>query len=162
TLTLNDLIGLPLTTALDLDPAVADFEEACLREECLTAAKAFHPGIIQARDDVEKAEAAVRLAKVDIWVPDGEAFARYSYQNNIPFLARNFGTFGVRFSYDLFDAGRKRALLHEREEQLAQAKEKLAMLTDEVELTVRTAYDKLQRTQQLLKVSEEALVARTE
>src|SRR5262249_33171634 len=82
--------------------------------------------------------------------------------NNIPFLARNFGTFGVRFSYDLFDAGRKRALLHEREEQLAQAKEKLAMLTDEVELTLRTAYDKLQRTQQLLKVSEEALVARTE
>ncbi len=69
-----------------------------------------HPEILVARADVEKAEAAVRLAKTDIWVPDVDAFARYSYQENVPFLARNFGTFGIHFGYDLFDSGRKRAL----------------------------------------------------
>ena len=59
-------------------------------------------------------------------MPDVSAFARYSYQNNVPFLARNFGSFGVHLDYDLFDSGRKRAVLREREAQLSQAKENLA------------------------------------
>jgi len=161
-LKLNDLIGLPLTTALDLDSSVAEFQQTCPREECVTAATAAHPEIRAARAEVERAEATVRLAKTDRWVPDVEAFARHSYQNNVPFLARNFGTFGVRFGYDLFDAGRKRAVQREREAQLSQAKENLAKLTDEVELAVQTAYNKQERTQQMLKVSEEVLALRTE
>jgi outer membrane protein TolC len=161
-LKLNDLIGLPLSTALDLDAAVTAASETCRREECITTAEASHPEILVARAEVQKAEAAVRLTKTDIWVPDVEAFARYSYADNVPFLARNFGTFGVHFGFDVFDSGRKRASLHEREAQLSQAKENLARLTDEVELAVETAYNKLDRTQQMLKVSEEVVALRTE
>jgi outer membrane protein TolC len=161
-LKLNDLMGLPLTTALDLDPVSAESPETCPLEECVTTATASHPEILEARAEVEKAEAAVRLAKTDIWVPDVEAFGRYSYQNNVPFLAHNFGTFGVHLGYELFDGGRKRAVKQEREAQLAQAKENLARLTDEVELAVHTAYNKLERTQQMLKVSEEIVALRSE
>ena len=161
-LKLNDLIGLPLTTVLDLDPMVTESQETCPLEECVTTAMASHPEILETRAEVEKAEAAVRLAKTDIWVPDVDAFARYSYQNNVPFLARNFGTFGIHFGYDLFDGGRKRAVKSEREAQLAQAKENLARLTDEVELAIHTAYNKLERTQQLVKVSEEVVALRSE
>jgi len=156
------LMGLPLTTALSLDPAITEYQEMCRREECVAAATASHPEISASRDEVEKAEAAVRLAKVDIRVPDVEAFARYSYQNQVPFLARNFGTFGIHLGYDIFDAGRKRALLRVREAQLSQAKENLARVTDEVELAVQTAYNQLERTQQMQKVSEELLATRTE
>ena len=161
-LKLNDLIGLPLATPLDLDPDVPESQETCRREECVAAAESSHPEIRVAHADVEKAEAAVRLAKTDIWLPDVDAFARYSYQENVPFLARNFGTFGVHFGYDLFDSGRKRALLRERQAQLSQAKENLAKLTDAVELSVETAYNKLERTRQMLKVSEEVLALRSE
>ena len=161
-LQLNDAMGLPLTTALDLDPNTAEEQPACARETCVAQALASHPEISEARNEVEKANAAVRLATTDLYVPDVDAFARYSYQNNVPFLARNFGSFGVHFGYDLFDSGRKRALLREREAQLSQAKENLARLTDEVELTVQTAYNKLERTQQMRKVSEELLALRTE
>ena len=161
-LKLNDLMGLPLTTALALDPAITEYQEMCRREECVAAATASHPEISASRGEVEKAEAAVRLAKVDIRVPDVEAFARYSYQNQVPFLARNFGTFGIHLGYDIFDAGRKRALLRVREAQLSQAKENLARVTDEVELAVQTAYNQLERTQQMQKVSEELLATRTE
>jgi outer membrane protein TolC len=161
-LKLNDLMGLPLTTGLDLDPTVLEFQETCSRDECVKAAMDSHPEIREARAEVEKAEAAVRLSKTDIWVPDVEALARYSHQENVPFLAHNFGTFGVHFGYDLFDGGRKRAVLREHQAQLSQAKENLARVTDEVELTVETAYNKLERTQQLLKVSEEVLALRTE
>jgi len=161
-LQLNDAMGLPLTTPLELDPNTVEFQETCQRETCVTQAFASHPEIIAARDEVEKANAAVRLAKADIRVPDVSAFARYSYQNNVPFLARNFGTFGINFGYDLFDSGRKHAILREREAQLSQAQENLARVTDEVELTVETAYNKVERTQQMLKVSEELLALRTE
>jgi outer membrane protein TolC len=158
----NDAVGLPLSTVLDLDPNIAEVQPACAREACVAEALASHPQIIEARNEVEKANASIRFAKRDIYVPDVDAFARYSYQNNVPFLARNFGTFGVRVSYDLFDSGRKRALLHEHEAQLSQAKENLARLTDEVELAVQTAYNKLERTQEMRKVSEELLALRTE
>ena len=161
-LELNDLIGLPLTTALDLDPAVTEVQETCRREECVTAAEGAHPEIRAARADVQKAEAALRLVKTDIWLPDVDAFARYSYAENVPFLARNFGTFGVHFGFDVFDSGRKRALLRERQAQLSQARENLAKVTDVVELSVERAYNKLERTQQMLKVSEEVLALRIE
>jgi outer membrane protein TolC len=161
-LKLNDLIGLPLSTALDLDAAPTAAQETCQRRECITAAEASHPEILAARAEVQKAEAAVRLTKTDIWVPDVAAFARYSYQENVPFLARNFGTFGIHLGYDLFDGGKKRSQLHEHEAQLSQAKENLAKLTDAVELSVETAYNKLERTHQMLKVSEEVLALRTE
>jgi outer membrane protein TolC len=162
-LKLNDLMGLPLTTALDLDPTViTESQETCPLEECMKVAMTSHPEILEARAEVEKAEAAVRLAKTDIYLPDVDAFARYSYQNNVPFLARNFGTFGIHFGYDLFDGGRKHAVKSEREAQLAEAKENLARLTDEVELAIHTAYNKLERTQQMVKVSEDIVALRSE
>jgi outer membrane protein TolC len=161
-LKLNDLIGLPLTTGLDLDPTVPEFQETCSRKECVRAATDSHPEIREARAEVEKAEAAIRLAKTDIYVPDVEAFARFSHQDNVPFLANNFGTFGIHVGYDLFDGGRKRAVLREHQAQLSQARENLARLADEVELGVETALNRLERTQQMLKVSEEVLALRTE
>jgi outer membrane protein TolC len=161
TLQLNDAIGLPLTTPLTLDSTVRQVDEVCEREACLHQALEAHPEVAEAHAQVDKASAAVRLAKRD-YLPDLDIFARYSYQDNVPFLARNFGTFGVHFGYDLFDGGKKRAKLEERKAQLAQATENLARVTEEVELRVQTAYNKLERTRQLVKVSEELLALRTE
>ena len=93
---------------------------------------------------------------------DVEAFARYRFQNNVPFLAGRFGTVGIRASYDVFDGGRKRATLRERETQLAQARENVARISDEVELRVQTSYNKMERTRQMVAVSEELLALRSE
>src|SRR5215813_8223091 len=98
---LNDAIGLPLTTQLVLDSGVKPVGETCEREECLRVARETHPEIAEARAEVEKAAAAVRLSKRD-YLPDVEVFARYSYQNNVPFLARNFGSFGLHLGYEHF------------------------------------------------------------
>jgi outer membrane protein TolC len=95
-------------------------------------------------------------------MPDLEVFAHYRYQENVPFLARNFGTFGIHFGYDLFDGGKRNAEIGERRAQLAQAEENLARIKDDIELHVQTVYNKLERTRQMLKVSEELLALRTE
>jgi outer membrane protein TolC len=161
---LNDVIGLTLTTPLLLDPnlpSISGPSERCERDACVREALESHPEIAEARAQVEKAASAVRLAKYE-FIPDVEAFARYSFQNNVPFLAGRFGTIGVRASVDLFDGGRKRAVLRERETQLAQAKENLARISDGVELRVQTAYNKMERTRQMIAVSEELLALRDE
>ena len=158
---LDDVMGLPLSTELALDANVPEVQETCAREACMKTALDSHPEIRAARAEVEKASAAVRLAKADYY-PDVSAFARYSYQDNVPFLARNFGTFGGQLTYDLFDGGRRRAALHESDSRLAQARENLARVTDEVELRVQVAYNKLQRTKEMVGVSQELLALRTE
>jgi len=161
TMQLDDAIGLPLTTPLVLDPTVRQVANTCDREQCLRIALESHPEIAVAKAKVEQASAAERLAKRQ-YIPDLEAFARYSYADNVPFLVRNFGTFGVHLGYDLFDGGRRNAAIAEHKAQLVQAEENLARAREEVELRVQTAYNKLERTRQMMKVSEEVLVLRTE
>jgi len=161
TMQLNDVIGLPLNTPLTLDVPVRQVSNTCEPEQCIRTALESHPELAEARAKVEEATAAVRLAKRQ-YVPDLEAFARYSYQDHVPFLVHNFGTFGVHFGYDLFDGGRKNAAIGEHTAELKQAEENLARIKDEVELRVQTAYNKVERTRQMMKVSEELLALRTE
>lgn len=160
-LQLDDAIGLPLTTQLVLDPSVPTASQNCQREECISIALAKQPEIAEAQAKVDQAMAAVRLAKRQ-FIPDLEAFARYSYSDNVPFLARNFGSFGAHFGYDLFDGGRRNAEIAERKAQLDQANENLARVKEDVELRVQIAYNKLERTREMRKVSEELLATRTE
>ncbi|HXO06149.1 MAG TPA: TolC family protein [Candidatus Sulfotelmatobacter sp.] len=161
TMQLNDVLGLPITTKLELDPAIPEVQEPCHGEECVRAALASHPEIVAARAEVEKASAAVRLAKADYY-PDVSAIARYSYQDNVPFLARNFGTFGAELTYDLFDGGRRKAKVGESDARLGQARENLTRITDEVERRVETVANKMERTKEMVDVSQQILALRTE
>ena len=161
TMQLNDAIGLPLSTPLELDANVRQVSSTCEREECVRVALESHPEVVEARAEIEKASAAVRLAKRE-YIPNVEAFARYSYQNNVPFLAKNFGTFGFHLGYDLFDGGRRNATIAEHKAQLAQAEENLARVKEEVEFRVQAAYNKLERTRQMVNVSDDLLTLRKE
>jgi outer membrane protein TolC len=158
----NDVIGLPINSEVVLDPDVPVPAASSTREEYVKLALDSNPEIAQAKAEVDKANAGVRAAKRE-YIPDVEAFARYSHQNDsVPFLAPNFGTFGVHAGYDIFDGGKKRAMVRERDAQLNQAKENLARVSDEVEVKVQTAFNKLERTKQMLVVSQELLAARKE
>jgi outer membrane protein TolC len=161
TMQLNDVTGLPLTTPLELDPGVPDVHDICGREECIKVAQQSHPEIVAAREELRKANAAVQLSKAD-YIPDVTAFARYSYQNNVPFLAHNFGSFGFELTYDLFDGGKRRAAVRESDAQVAEAKENLARVTEDVELRLQVAYNKLQRTHEMVQVSRELYTLRAE
>jgi outer membrane protein TolC len=161
TMQLDDVVGLPLTTRLELEAVPSEQLDSCKQEECVKIALESHPEVVAAREEVQKASAAVKLSKAD-YIPDLSAFARYSYSDQVPFLARNFGSFGVEFRYELFDGGRRRAALDESNTRLAQARENLARVTDDVELQVQIAYNKLQRTRELVNVSKELVALRTE
>ena len=157
----NDTLGIPIQTDVVLQSDVPAPPAASSRQKCLELALGSNPDIAEAKAELNKADAGVREAKRE-YIPSVEVFAHYTYADNVPFLARNYGTFGVHLSYDIFDGGKKRATLHERDTEVAQAKENLARIRDQVAVKVQTAYNKLEQTEQMLAVSQELLAARQE
>jgi len=158
---LNDLLGLPLDSELELDPEVATNFETLPKAEYLKMAWAQNPEILSAEETVRKAQAGVKAAKT-AYIPDVTAFARYSYQNGVPFLVRNFGTFGVDLDYDLFDFGKRRAAVRERAAQLAQAEQNLERLKEEVAVAIERSYNKVERTKSLVNVATQVATLRQE
>jgi len=157
----NDLLGLPLDTQLDLDPAVPATFDQHTREEYVQTAWAENPEILAAEDTVRKAKAGVAAAK-SAYTPDITAYARHSYQNGVPFLVRNFGTFGVNLNWDVFDFGKRRAAVREREAQLAQAEENLQRQKEAVAVGIERSYNKVQRTRSLVQVANQVVKLRQE
>ena len=158
---LNDLLALPLDTRLELDPAVATSFDQRTREEYVQAAWAAHPEILAAEETVGKARAGVTAAKT-AYIPDITAYARYSYQVGVPFLVRNFGTFGFHLTWDVFDFGKRRAAVLEREAQFAQAEENLRRLKEEVAVAIERSYNKVERTRSLVRVATQVVKLRQE
>jgi outer membrane protein TolC len=162
TISLNDLLGLPLNTALVLNSDTsAPATSSPSREECIRIAQDRNPQIQAAKIAVEKAKAGLAAAK-DAYIPDITGLARYSYQSGIPFLVHNFGTFGLSFSYDLFDGGHRIAEIKDARTQLSEADLNLEKLKEEVAVQVETAYDKVEQLRELTGVADEALQARIE
>ena len=158
---LNDLLGLPLDTPVELSPVQTSSLEVQPRDEYLRLAIAENPQIQSAMETVEKAKAGVAAAK-SAYIPDVTAIARQSYQNNVPFLVHNFGTFGLTMSYDVYDFGKRRAGVREREAQLAQAEENLERLKEAVSVQIDRGYNKVQRTKHMLQVANEVVKLRAE
>jgi outer membrane protein TolC len=162
TISLNDLLGLPLNTELALD---ADTSSTAVsvpsREECIRIAQEHSPEIQAAKQSVLKARAGLSAAK-DAYIPDITGLARYSYQSGIPFLVHNFGTFGVSFTYDLFDGGKRIAEIKDSRTLVSEAELNLEKVEEEVAVQVEAAYDKVEQLQDLSGVAAEALKAREE
>ncbi len=162
TLSLDDLLGLPLSSRLQLDPDTSAMAMAIpSREECIRIAREQSPTIRAAQQAVSKAKAGLAAAK-DAYIPDVTGLARYSYQSGVPLLVHNFGTFGVNLSYDLFDGGRRDAEIRDSRTLLSQAQVNLDKAEDEVSVQVESAYDKVQQLQSLTQVAEEVLNVRTD
>ncbi|QHN02815.1 TolC family protein [Granulicella sp. WH15] len=162
TLSLDDLLGLPLNTQLQLDPDISAMAMPLpSREECIRIAREQSPTIRSAQQVVLKAKAGLGVAK-DAYIPDITGLARYSYQSGVPLLVHNFGTFGVNLSYDLFDGGRRGAEIKDAKTLLSQAQLNLDKVQDEVDVEVESAYDKVEQLQSLVHVAAEMLDVRTE
>jgi outer membrane protein TolC len=158
---LNDLLGLPIDTPLVLSPVEPAFLDQSPRYETLQMALSENPQISAASEAVQQAKAAVTAAK-SAYIPDVSVFARQSYQSGVPFLVHNFGTFGATLNYDVFDFGKRRAVVREREAQLAQAQENLERIKDAVSVQIEQSLNKVQRTQQMLYVAGEVVKLRQE
>lgn len=158
---LNDLLGLPLDTKLELDTDVATDFPALTKAEYIKAAWEDNPEIRAAEQVVEKARAGVSASKT-AYIPDITAFARHSYQDGVPFLVRNFGTVGINLNYTLWDFGKRRAAVRESSTQLAEAEENLQRLREQVAVEVERSYNKMERTKSMVDVATQVAKLRQE
>jgi outer membrane protein TolC len=158
---MDDLLGLPLETLLVLSPVAPASLVEPPRGETLRMALAENPQIAAAVETVQQTKAALTAAK-SAYIPDVSLFARHSYQNGVPFLIHNFGTFGVSLNYDVFDFGKRRAVVRERETQLAQAQENVERLKEAVSVQIERSLNKVERTEQMLQVASEVVKLRVE
>jgi outer membrane protein TolC len=158
---LNDLLGLPLDTEINpLDPPSPE-TTARSRESFVQEALEKNPEIKAAQEAVKKAESSVKAAYVD-YIPDFSMSGHYSYQDGVPFLDHNIGTFGVKMTWNIFDWGKRRAVVAQRKEQLTQANENLRRVEKRIEVEVDKAYRKLEQTKNLIGVTRESLTLQKE
>lgn len=159
---LADLLGLPVRTRFDLDPATtAQNIDVPSREQAVRLALEQNQDLRAARQTLEKAKAGLAAAK-DNYIPNVTALSRYSYQSGIPFLVHNFGTFGFTLSYDLFDGGRREAQVREARTQVRSAEVAIDKLQSEIEVQIQAAYDRIDELKQMVEVAEQAVKVRTE
>ncbi len=158
---LNDLLGLPLDTKLDLESEGDANFETLPKAEYVKEAWEENPEIRAAEEAVEKARAGVAAAKT-AYIPDITAFARHSYQDGVPFLVHNFGTVGVNLNYTLWDFGKRRSAVREHASQLAEAEQNLERLKEEVAVAVTRDYNKLERTRSMVNVATQVAQLRQE
>jgi outer membrane protein TolC len=158
---LNDLLGLPLDTQLELQPEDVTQFETLSKAECIKAAWEENPEIQSAEATIQKAGAGVAASKT-AYIPDVTAFARYSYQDGVPFLVRNFGTVGINLNYTLWDFGKRRADVRQSETELAESQQNLERLKERVAVDIERSYNKLERTKSMVNVALEVAKLREE
>ena len=130
-------------------------------ESAVGLALAHNPEIEAAAHQLEKAHAAVRAARAE-YIPDISAFAQHIYQDGAPFLARNNGAFGMRMTWTMFEFGKRRGQVSERDAEVAQAEENLAHLKNRVRIEVEKAVRKLNRAETEIASARELLTTNTE
>jgi outer membrane protein TolC len=158
---MDDALGLPLDTELDLAGVETSPDARLSRQQYLDAALARNPEVQAAKETAAKARSGLRAAHYE-YIPDVGAFARHTYQSGVPFVAHSFGTFGLQMTWDIFDWGKRKGVVGQRDAQLTQAEENLRRVTDRVSVEVDKAYRKLERTELMISVAAEALALERE
>jgi len=148
TTSLNAALGWPLETELELAPPDLPFEDISL-QEATDKALSTNPEVIEAEQNVAKARAASRLAKLD-YIPDVAVLGGYAYNDNaLPLLPRDFSFIGLIGSYTLFDFGKRQHTIKERNAQVEMAETALQLTKAKVTDSVKKSSFDLERSRQL-------------
>jgi len=116
TASLNDLLGLPAETRLELVPPEPLVENLSLNEATADATTGSAE-VIAAEQTAIKAHAGAKLAKME-YFPTIAVMGGYTHQNVVnAILKDNFGYIGVVGTYTLFNAGKRERAVKEARTQ---------------------------------------------
>lgn len=158
---MDNALGLPLDMELDLAGVDTSPAAQLTRQQYTDEALARNPEVQAARETVAKARSALNAARYE-YIPDIGAFARYTYQSGVPFVTHNLGAFGFQMNWNIFDWGKRKGVIGQRDALLTQAEENLRRVTDRLSVEVDKAYRKLERTELMISVAAEALALQRE
>ena len=159
---LNHLLGRDVNTPFTVSDG-AEVAQTIMRETDLVQAReralAQRPEIREARLRFEQSKLDKRVKKSE-FIPDVSLTLNYaqtfSYSN---FLPRSVSGVGVQVEWEIFDWGRKKNELAEKERGISQAGNSLQETQSQVLLEVNSRFRQMQENQQLLKVAKLAQTA---
>jgi outer membrane protein len=159
---LNNLLGRDIRTEFTVSDGLETAQFA-MRETDLTAARtralAQRPEINEARLKVGQAKYDKRIKKSE-FIPDVSLSVNYlspfGYSSVLP---KNIASVGVQVEWEVFDWGRKKRELAEKERTITQADNALLDAQNLVLMDVGNQYRKLQESCQLLRVTRIAQTA---
>src|SRR5258708_9435712 len=151
---LNNLLGRDVRTEFRVSavPGIGGFglDLASARSRALE----LRPELRQARLKVKSAEVDRRIKKSE-YIPDvSAAFSYMTLRNFANVIPKNFASIGVSVKWEVFDWGRKRDQLAEKDKTIEQANNGLHEAESQVLIDVGDKFRKLQQTRQALDVAQ--------
>jgi outer membrane protein TolC len=151
---LNQLIGRDIRTQFTVSPV----PETSLMDTDLAAARTRaleqRPEIREARLQVQQAELDKRVKKSE-YIPDVSAAFTYASPRNFDeFIPKNFAAVGVSVNWEVFDWGRKKHQLAEKQKTIEQANNSLRDAESNVMIEVGARMRDLQQAGQALRVAK--------
>jgi outer membrane protein TolC/preprotein translocase subunit SecF len=153
---LDDLLGLPSDTILEVTEAGLPELPGLAKDQSYEEARARNGELLAARETVEKSRHAVKAAKYE-YIPDVTLFAKHGYQDGAPFLKDNIGIIGAELTWNIFDWGKRKGEIGQRVAQQSQAEENLTRTDKRIGIEIDKVYRKLDRSKQMVDVAREAL-----
>ena len=137
---LNKIVGLPMDTQLKLDDILVYTPYENDMQYCLDYAAKHRPELEQAKQQVEAAKGALRVA-ISSHMPQVAAVAQQKWSdNNWPGDENGNWGVGVTVNLNIFDSGVTVSKIHGAEADLAKAHETYRDTVDLVNLDVRSNY----------------------
>jgi outer membrane protein TolC len=148
TAALDDLLGWPPDTKLQLVAPDPRFENISLRE-ATDKALAANPEVIEAEQTLVKARAASKIQKLT-YVPVVAATGGYAYNDyTIPLLPKDFSFIGVMATYNVFDFGKREHTIKGANAQAEMAEIALQLTKAKVSASVKNSILELGRSRQM-------------
>lgn len=156
--TLNKIVGLPMDTTLKLQDSMQYTPYDNDMKYCLDYAAEHRPDLEQARQNVEAAKGALKVARSG-YMPQVSASASQNWNDtNWPGDENGNWSVGVGVSMNIFDTGVTMSKIHGAEADLAKAEESYRDAVDSIMLEVRSTYLNLREAEKRIKTTEVAVV----
>lgn len=155
--TLNKIVGLPMDTTLKLQDSMQYTPYDNDMKYCLDYAAEHRPELEQARQNVEAAKGALKVARSG-YMPQVSASASQNWNDtNWPGDENGNWSVGVGVSMNIFDTGVTLSKIHGAEADLAKAEESYRDAVDSIMLEVRSTYLNLREAEKRIKTTEVAV-----
>lgn len=151
---LNSLLGREVSTAFEVAPVPEFVSLKTDLAEARRIALERRPELEQAKLTVQQANLDKRIKKSE-YIPDVSAgFVYLAPRNTDSVIPRNFANVGVIVNWEVFDWGRKKHQLAEKELAIEQAKNGLKETEDQILIDVGDKLRKLQQSARALHVAQ--------
>jgi outer membrane protein TolC len=156
---LNQLLGLPQGTALELVESPLPDVGVASAEDAAALALAHNPQVRIAEQDILRAQAGMKVAKAD-YLPDVYVFGAAASQSAADYIQDEFNMVGAQASWMLFEWGKRRQVVQQRDMQIAMAAKNVEVVRETVQIEARKRFQLFQQAHEGLQIAGEVVAAR--